>query len=424
MKAFIGFQEALSLTLSHIPTLGTETVPLNLLTGRILSRDVFSKVDSPSVDVSLKDGFAVFSQDFEGLELENDRPIRLRLHGRSAAGDEEAGIVSPGETLRVTTGAPLPEGADAVLSEEFSEPAGKSVFCLKGVRPGQNVLAKGTDIRMDELAARKGEQLLPAGIGLLASAGLAEAEVFRVPRVVVIGTGDEVVAPGLPLPRGKLYASNGIEICSWLSLFNIPSRLELVGDRKEAMKTTLRNHLAHADAFITSGGVWGSERDLMIRVLTEMGWEGLYHRVRIGPGKAVAYGLLEGRPIFCLPGGPPSNEIAFLQLALPGILAMQGRTHLPFPQIPARLEEGVRGEKSWTQFIHARVTKKEDVISVRPERLKSRLQSMAWKDALIMIPEGKEELGESETVIIQLLVPLIYPHNVFLHPSVRVQAVT
>lgn len=407
MKTFIGFEEALRSTLSRVPVLEAETVPLERMSGRVLARDLFSKVDNPSADVSLKDGFAVRSDDLPPSE----KGPSLSVRGAVAAGFAGESTLSRGEAVRIATGAPLPSGSDAVLSEEFADRRGESILCLKRVRPGQNVLKKGADIRAGERAARKGEQLTPALIGLLASAGLREAEVHRAPRVAVIGTGDELTAPGLPLERGRLYASNAVEICAWLSLFKIPFQMDLAGDEEEAVVSILQRRLPDADAFVTSGGVWGSERDLMIQILERLGWEKAYHRVRMGPGKAVAFGLLEGRPFFCLPGGPPSNEMAFLQLALPAILAMQGIRRLPFPTAQARLEEEVRGERSWTQFIHAGLSRKEDALLVRPKPLKSRLQSMARKEALIVIPEGRETLKKTEQITIQLMTPLVQPQS-------------
>jgi molybdopterin molybdotransferase len=230
--------------------------------------------------------------------------------------------------------------------------------------------------------------------------------------VAVIATGDEIVAPGKPLPGGKLYASNMVEICSWLSVFGMGALAEVAGDRGGEILSAIRKHLAKADAFVTSGGIWGSERDLMTGVLKELQWKGIYHRVKMGPGKAVAFGLLEGKPFFCLPGGPPSNEMAFLQLALPGILALAGRRAAPFPVLTALLTETVKGDKSWTQFVHARLVGGEE-IRVRPEKLKSRLQSMARKEAIIKIPEGAEVIAEGEEIPVQVLIPLVQPHGIF-----------
>jgi molybdopterin molybdotransferase len=405
MKNFVGFNEALDLTLSHVQVAGTETLPLKRLTGRILSEDIVSKVDSPSTSTSLMDGYAVLSDDL--MEAGRESLIKLEIKGHLTAGSSLKMGITRGQAIRVTTGAPIPGGADAVLKEEFCQPRDDEITCFDKAEPGQAILRKGTDIQRGETTALRGEHLSPPLIGLMASAGLAEAPVYRSPHVAVIATGDEVVAPGDPLPEGKLYASNMVEISSWLSMMGLPFLTELVPDRKEDIEAAIIKHLPLVNVFITSGGAWGSERDLIIRVLEGLNWQGVYHRVRMAPGKSVGFGLLEKNPFFCLPGGPSSNEMAFLQLALPGLLAMEGYRHPLFPLVSARLTETVRGHKDWTQFLHAHLVRGEDHLMVRPSRERSRLRSMARKEALIIIPEGCGELAEGEKIDIQLLTPFV-----------------
>jgi len=404
MKHFIGFEEALDLTVSSVPTAGTESLTLDCLTGKISWEDVVSRVDCPSVDSSLKDGYAVISSDIE--EASSDNLIPLKVTGQVTAGVSSKLAISNGQAIQITTGAPIPKGADAVLSREFCHRRDDEIYCFNTAEPGRNIFGKGGDIRAGETIASKDEVLSPALIGLLASAGLKEIRVYKSPHVAVIATGDEIVAPGAPLTEGKLYASNMVEICSWLSLFGLSFRTELAPDSKERIVSTILEQLPHVDAFITSGGAWGSERDLIIRVLESLNWRGVYHRVRMGPGKAVGFGLLEEKPFFCLPGGPPSSEMAFLQLALPGLLAMKGYRHPPFPSAEARLTETVRGARDWTQFVHARIERGKNTIMVRPVKQGSRLKSMARKDALIVIPEGCEGLPGGEIIQVQLLGPL------------------
>ncbi len=220
--------------------------------------------------------------------------------------------------------------------------------------------------------------------------------------MAVIATGDEVVAPGKPLPEGKLYASNMVEICSWLSLLGLDYEAELVPDRKEDIASAITKHLPQVDLFLTSGGAWGSEKDLILDVVESLNWQGRYHRVRMGPGKPVGFGLLQDKPFFFLPGGPPSNEMAFLQLAVPAVLKMTGGDPVLFPLASARLAKTVTGKKTWTDFVHARLENREDQLWVHPARLKSGLQSMARKEALIIIPEDRDELTAGETIAIQL----------------------
>ncbi|MFC1825530.1 molybdopterin molybdotransferase MoeA [Thermodesulfobacteriota bacterium] len=404
MKTFIGYTEALALTKSMVPLMKSEVLPLDRLTGEILAEDIVSKVDSPSVNCSLRDGYAIHASDLSGAAPK--KPVHLKLAGSITAGKLSDLSVSHGQTVKITTGAPIPSGADAVIADEFCRKEGDEILCFRGMEPSRNVLRRGTDIGCGQTVVGQGERLSPPAIGLLASAGLDQALVYASPRVAVIATGDEIVAPGHPLPKGKLYASNLVEICSWLTLLGLPFELEVVPDRREDIKAAITRLQPHVDAYVTSGGAWGSERDLMINVLDELDWQGIYHRVRMGPGKAVGFGLLAENPFFCLPGGPPSNEVAFLQLALPGLMAMKGYRHPLFPVLSLSLTESVRGDQEWTQFIHARRVTQKGQIAVQPIRQGSRLRSMAEKEALIIIPEGCEGFVEGENVEIQILAPL------------------
>ena len=404
MKTFISFKEALDLTLSHVAAGKTESLPLDQLNGKILAADIQSIVDCPSISTSRKDGYAAISADVSEASKQN--PVKLNIVGSMTAGDMVDFDISRGQAARVTTGAALPESADAVISEEFCQRSEESADILSvhnTAAAGRNILECGADIKKGELVARNGEKLSPAMIGLLASAGHDKAPVYHSPKVAVIATGDEVIAPGNPLSKGKLYASNMIELCAWLAEHRFSYTAELVNDSKTDIRAAITGQLPVADVFITSGGAWGSERDLIIKVAESLNWRGVYHRVRMGPGKPVGFGLIENKPIFILPGGPPSNEMAFLQLALPALLKIRGEPIVVFPVVQARLSDTVHGHKDWTDFIHAHLDDDKGQLIVRPAKLKSRLQSMARKEALISIPENRDEITAGERVEIQIL---------------------
>jgi molybdopterin molybdotransferase len=405
MRRFIGFNEALGLTLAHVATSGVQEVPLLQAVGRTLAGDIVACVDSPSVSTSHKDGFAVVSRDLDKAAA--DAPVTLKLAGSLGAGDTHVLRIAPGATVRVTTGARLPDGADAVLAEEFCRVAGDGVICTNTASAGRNILRRGTDVATGAMVAGDGEKLSPPLLGLIAAAGHGTVTTYRPPRAVVIATGDEVVAPGEPLPEGRLYASNMVATCGWLAACGIPFETAIVKDRREDIRAAIHSRLPRADVFLTSGGAWGSEKDLILQVLETLSWTGIYHRVRMGPGKPVGFGLLERKPFFVLPGGPPSNEMAFLQLALPALLKMKGESPQVFPVASARLAATVTGAKGWTEFVHARLETRTDGLQAHPARLKSRLVSMARKQALIMIPEDRAEIASGETIQIQVLDPSV-----------------
>jgi molybdopterin molybdotransferase len=402
MKKNIGFKEALELTLSHVTRGETEILRLERLEGRVLAEDAAARVDCPSVSTSRKDGYAVIADDL--AEAGEQNPVTLEVIGHLSAGDRRELKINRGQTVRVTTGAPLPERAQAVLSEEFCRLEAGKIVAFNTAEAGRNINRQGSDFQKGQIVAAKDTLLHPALVGLLAAAGFHAAAVYRYPRVAIIATGDEVIAPGTPLRRGQLYASNMVTLCAWLSRLGMSYIAELVDDKFEDILSAVEKHRGDVDFFLTSGGAWGSERDLILEVVNALNWQGIYHRVRMGPGKPVAFGLLDACPFFCLPGGPPSNEIAFLQLALPALLKMCGRQPSPFPTASAGLAQTVSGKKDWTDFIHARLEKHPDGLRVHPARLKSALLSMAQKEAIIIIPEDREEITAGEIIDVQVLI--------------------
>jgi molybdopterin molybdotransferase len=408
MQTFIGFKDALDLTLSNVTVGKTEYLPLRQLTGRVLAEEVVARVDCPSISSSRKDGYAVVSSDVS--EACRRTPVTLKVVGNLVAGTAREFTIRRGQAVRITTGAPLPDGADAVLAEEFCRREKNSIIAHNTAEAGRNIHARGRDIRRGETVAEKNRKLTPALIGFLAAAGLDGALVYKSPKVAVIATGDEVVLPGEPLRKGKLYASNMVELCAWLSLMGLDYTAERVSDCKKDLKYAITQNLPDVDVFLTSGGAWGSERDLILDVAESLNWRGIYHRVRMGPGKPVGFGLLDKKPFFCLPGGPPSNEMAFLQLTIPALLKMMGDYPVFFPVTAALLSETVKGKNGWTDFVHARLEYRQNQLWVYPARLKSSLQSMARKEALIIISEDREKIDAGETVDIQLLTSSAVSH--------------
>ncbi len=403
---YVGYQEAFNLVCSNVQPVGVEEIPIGLSVGRVVAEDLVALVSYPSGDVSLKDGFIVKSEDVAGASMR--RPVCLRVTGSVFAGSRFEGEVTPGSAVKVCSGAPIPRGADAVVSSEFCEEVSPEEVCIRAVAEhGRNVLRAGGEIKAGATIVEKGKVLLPGCLGLAAAAGINRVRVYRRPRVAVVGVGDEVVVPGGHLHPGQLYASNLVTMGAWLASFGILYDTSVVRDNKDAIKQELLNHLPGADAILTSGGAWGSEHDLVVGTLDELGWQKMFHHVRMGPGKGIAFGLLGGKPVFCLPGGPASNEMAFLQLALPGILRMGGENRHPLQAVSARLTETLQGRhRAWTEFKDATLScDSEGNYIVKLYHNRSRLQAIANATCLVCIPEGTESLNLGEIVTVQILVP-------------------
>lgn len=400
-EEMIGFTKALQLTLDAIDPLETETVPLLNLLDRIVASDLFALVNSPENDASLKDGYAVRSADVANAGP--DRPVRLRITGEISAGGHFDGRVESGCAVRIWSGAGIPEGADAVVAEEFTSTREGRVLVLSQADPGRNVLPKGTDNRVGQRLVSAGTVLRrPTQIGLLASAGHSHVPVFRQPRVAIIATGDEVIAPGQILSKGKIYASNLVTLAAWCSLQGFDCDVWVVKDDAEAIRHRLLQAVSANDAILTSGGAWRGDHDLVAKLLDQLGWRKIYHRIRMGPGKAVGFGLWQGKPVFCLPGGPPSNQMAFIQLALPGLQKLAGYASPGLSRVKAKLAQSISGQEDWTQFLEGRFEFAKGCLLFRPAKILSRLQTLADTEGVAMIPEGTTHIQAGSMVWVQL----------------------
>jgi molybdopterin molybdotransferase len=413
----ISYNEALQATLERIFPLGVENVALAEASGRTCAGDVFAKVDSPSADVSFKDGYAVRSEDIAAASPE--APVRLQVHGASSAGNPWPGKLEAGTTVRILSGGSLPTGADAVLAEEFTLAEGEQVFAQAPAEAGRNILPRGCDLHTGQRLVQAGDILRPALVALAAAGGHSRLPVARRPRIGVLATGDEVIPPGTPLTdrmqsAGMLYPSNLVNLAAWCTAFGWPVSTALVSDEPANQQRQLSEFLSTQDALLTSGGSWSGDRDLVVRMLDILGWEKIYHRVRIGPGKGVGFGLWHGKAVFCLPGGPPSNYMAFLHLALPGLMRLAGHRESGLTQVSARLEQGVGGQIDWTQFIMGRLERDGERLVFYPQQVSqhsksSRLVAMAEANGVLSIPEGTSHIPAGTTVpIYQLTVPPSY----------------
>ena len=404
---YVGYQEAFKLICSNVKTAGIEELPLALSVGRIAAADVIAAVSYPSADVTLKDGYAVVSADVAKASARH--PVRLKITGFVYAGSRNDVAIKPGRTIKVCSGAPIPPGAEAVVSVELCDEISPDEVLIKAdAARGRNVLVAGGEVRAGETIVKKGARFLPGYLGLAAAAGIHRVSVYRRPMIAIIGVGDEVVAPGVNLNPGQLYASNLVTMEAWLASFGISCVASIAKDNGAAIRRALLKHIRSADVILTSGGAWGSERDLVIGVLNGLGWREIFHHVRLGPGKGIAFGLWESKPVFCLPGGPASNEMAFIQLALPGILRICGDTRHPLPTVSARLMENVKGRHpAWTEFKDAVLSRdSKGNYSVRLYKHRSRLQAIASANGLICIPEGIDSLTAGEVIPVQVLAPL------------------
>lgn len=401
-KTSLGLQEALRLTLETIKPLAAENVSLVDSVGRIAASDLYALVDSPPTDTSRKDGFAVIGREVDQATAEN--PVRLRLLGTMAAGGDNNYQVTPGTTVRVLTGARIPAGADSVISEEYVQSVGSEVLVKAPPTANRNIRRRGSDVALHKHILLANQQITPAMVGLLATAGYSIVPVFRNPVVGIIGSGDELIEPGQPLTKGEVYASNIMTLAGFCHKYYMHTRLTIVKDDYTALYNTLKLVIDETDALLTSGGAWTGERDLMAQVLGELGWQEVFHRIRMGPGKAVGFGMLNEKPVFILPGGPTSNLMSFLQIALPGLLRLSGHANPGLTRIKARLALDLKGEPDWTDFFYGILEYTGDTLPMfYPMVKRTPVADIAKATAVASIIEGKGSLAAGEIINVQLL---------------------
>ncbi len=333
MKEFISVVEARSIILGRMPSMPSERVAWTDAVGRTLAEAIRSRDDIPPFDNSAMDGYAVRSADLQSV------PVSLPIIEDIPAGTFPQKTVEPGVCSRIMTGAPFPEGADAVVPVEWTEAGeGGRVRFNRAPEPGAHVRAAGQDVRNGERVFEPGQVVTPPMIGMLTTLGYPTVEVTRRPRVAVISTGDELVDPSEALGPGKIRDSNGPALAAQVVSAGgealPPFR---AADTPESIRAHVEAAL-EADVLLFSGGVSVGSYDFVKQVLDEMGMELFFWKVRQRPGKPLAFGLLQGRRVFGLPGNPVSSAICFEQYVRPALAKMLGRRALLRPRHAARLD--------------------------------------------------------------------------------------
>jgi len=414
----ISVEEALEQVLSYVDVLEPERKPILDCLGQVLAEDVYSTIDIPPLDNSAMDGYALRAGDTRGAS--ESSPRYLVVVGEIAAGSIPTKEVRPGTAIRIMTGAPLPEGADAVVRfEDTDEVSRKSsrgdlshIGILCQAKKGLNVRSRGENIARGDLVLKKGKVLRPQEIGVLASLGRSTAMVIRRPIVAILATGDELIGVDQPLAPGKIYDSNTYTIAAEVSRYGgIPKILGIGRDSVQSLTEKIDEGL-DADMLITSGGVSKGDYDIVKDVLAERGEIGFW-TVCMKPGKPLAFGIMkkiEGRrkrkvPHLGLPGNPVSSMITFEQFARPAILKMMGKKMLAKPAIRAIIKDDIANTDGRRLFARVIVTKRggQYYASVTGPQGSGVLTSMAKANGLAIIPESSKGVKAGDMVEVQML---------------------
>jgi molybdopterin molybdotransferase len=336
----------------------TETVPLARAAGRWLAADVAARVDHPGFDNSAMDGYAVRVTDLAA------HGFRLPLSGESRCGDAP-GVLAPGTTMRIFTGAPLPAGADTVVIQEDVKREDDDVILPHGVEADQNIRRRGEDFRAGETLYARGRRLRDFDPALLAAAGVAEVKVCARARVLVVATGDELVAPGAPLKPGQVYESNNVATLALLAALGAEAvDGGTVRDEPQALRALLRDAQGY-DFIVTSGGASVGDYDAVKQVFAELGKIDFW-KVRIKPGKPVAVGHAGARAhFFALPGNPVSSLVTFKLFVEPALVAWHGGAPAA-TYLPATATADFRRRPGRTEFLRARLYGEDGRLCVQP----------------------------------------------------------
>lgn len=395
----IGIGEAWRLAAHHIAPLSPCELALADLaagagpcgTGYVLAEDIVARENMPPFAASSMDGYAVIAA---------DSSPRRKVLGEQEAGSRLEVEITPGTTLRIMTGAPLPAGADAVIPVEDTSESDGWVQLRRAVAVGENVRPIGQDLAVGDLVLAKGAVLGPAEIGLLAAVGRARALVHPRPRVTVLATGSELVSPEKPLGPGQIRDSNSYALrAAVVAAGGVVQAARHVVDEESALRRALLEAVAESDLVLTSGGVSMGTHDLIKPLLAELG-SVHFGRVAIKPGKPLTFATIQGVAVFGLPGFPVSSLACFENIVRPAMRLMAGHKALWRPAVEARLGHPLRHAPDRTEFQRA-ILRQEDGqhwATTTGSQVSSRLKSLVGANAFLVIPQGIGDLPQGATV--------------------------
>ena len=401
MQTYISYEEAIRIVLEAVPEQPAVCVAPTEALGRVCARDIRSPEQMPAFDNSAMDGFAVRAEDLGSL------PAHLEMVEEVPAGHDPSRTVEPGTCAQITTGAPVPAGADTVVPVEKTEQSGDGpVRIMEKVARGSNVRRAGEDVQEGHALVSAGQTVTPPVIGLLSMLGIAETEVTRVPKVAVVTTGDELIdvseAPG----PGQIRDVNGPALKSQIrAAGGDPHPVLRAGDEEENIRAVLEKCL-EADVILVAGGMSVGPHDYVRPVLKSMGMELLFWKVRQRPGKPFGFGVLDGIPVFGLPGNPTTAAICFEMYVRPALAQMLGRKEALAPRFPAVLDCEVRKRRELHYFSRGRARAHRDRrlhVDLAGPQSSGFFAPMSSANCIIHLPEGMEAPSAGEEVDIEWL---------------------
>ena len=375
---------------SSLKKVGVEKISLEDAHRRVLSEEVTSQLNSPPFERSAMDGYAIHAEDTFGFSETN--PATLKIIDTIGAGQVSNKLVKNGQAVRIATGAPIPEGANSVVMEEYTNSQGDNLKVEMSLTPGENISPMGEDIEEGDLVLSKGKILKPQDLALIASAGYSSINVYKKPKIAVVTTGNELVMPRPSINGAEIINSNHYTFKAMVeSALAIPTLVHCV-DSHELVEDEFEKLLETNDALISTGGTAISKGDVVVDVTENIG-EVLIHGVALRPGKPFGFGIIHEKPVFMLSGYPVAAIVqadVFVRNSLYKMQGIENKTQI-FRKIASRKIPSSLGR---TDYIRA----KTELNMVKPLKIKGSgiIRSMVESNAYIIIEENLEGIGEGQ----------------------------
>jgi molybdenum cofactor synthesis domain-containing protein len=392
LNNLISIEEAIDVIKNNIkPIDKVETIPIEKAAGRVLATDIIANFDVPRSNKSNMDGYALKSE-------ETIDKRRFKIIGTIFAGDVAKVKMRPGCCVEVATGAPIPDETDAVVKFEDTKRVGDEIEIFESIKPFFNVSVRGCDIKKDEIALNKGDILNPNKIGVLAVLGIKEVNVFGLPSIGIISTGNEIKPIGSALNEGDSYDINTYTLCSLISCNNgVSKSYGIVKDRFDDVESTIKKALRE-DMIIVSAGSSVGERDILVDVIKNMG-EIKFHGVSIKPGKPVFFGIVDDKPIFGFAGNPTSCLVNAYILLLPALRSMARLPKKEFITVRAKMSKKIILDDDRAMIYPVKLHNEEAIPVFKGS---SMITSISNSDGFVYIPSDLKTIEKGSEVFVYL----------------------
>jgi len=398
----ISFNDALKIILENTPPLSVEKIFIDNSLDRVIAEDVYSPYNIPYYDNSAMDGYAVkFSDTIKASET---TPVKLKIVNEIPAGKIDKISIQKGEAVKIMTGGIVPKGANAIARKEITKEENGYVHIFQPLTYEKDIRKAGEDVKKESLIIKKNNKITPATMGMLAAMGKSYVKVYRKPIISVLITGDEILDIDSVYVPGKIRNSNGFTLLGLLKQLNItPILSEIIKDNKVTLMNKIEESL-NSDIIISTGGVSMGDYDFVKDIVPQIGFEPVFWRVKVKPGKPLFFAKQNNILYFGIPGNPVSTMTTFYNFILPCINKMNNSANLEIPTVKAIITEDIKRKDLRTEFIRGILFQKNNHFYVKTTGAQGSgiLTSMLHGNCFIFIEESRETINAGDTVTVKI----------------------